>query len=356
VAKIAVIGGGLAGLSLAFWRARAGDTVTLLEANPELGGQLCTLRDAGFVVEQGAEGFVAGSEAVAGLAAELGIAAHVIGQLTHKSYGFDGHVLRELARGEAAQFLGFQVPRRELGQGIRTFRDGMGEIISALASVLGPTVELRVGSPAKRLTLRGERLELTAGEQTQQFERVVVATGAHAAARLLAPVFGDVAAALERSATLSSVTVSLAYRRAAIAHALDATGFVVAEDAQLDGFRACTFTSSKLAPRAPEGHALLRAFFRPSDAELALDDAAWTARAARALERALAPSEAPQRAWIARWPAALPVFDDAHRARVAALEATLEGTGVVLAGAAFHGAGIDAALKSARRAAEEHSV
>ena len=356
MAKIAVIGGGLAGLSIAFWRARVGDEVTLFEANPELGGQLCTVRDSGFVVEQGAEGFVAGSEAVAGLAAELGIAESVVGQLTHKSYAFDGQALHELARGEAAQFLGFQVPRRELGHGIRTFRDGMAQIISALARVLGPTVDLRVRSPAKGLTLRGERLELTAGDETHEVERVSVATGAHAAARLLAPVFGDVAAALERSVTLSSVTVSLAYRRAAIAHPLDATGFVVADSAQLEGFRACTFTSSKLAPRAPEGHALLRAFFRPSVEDLALDDAAWTARAERALERALAPTEAPERAWIARWPAALPVFDDEHRARVTALEATLRGSGIVLAGAAFHGSGIDGALRSARRAAEEHSV
>ncbi|HSU38803.1 MAG TPA: FAD-dependent oxidoreductase, partial [Polyangiaceae bacterium] len=340
----------------AFWRAQVGDDVTLFEAKPELGGQLCTIRDAGFVVEQGAEGFVAGSEAVARLAEELGIATSLVGQLTHKSYAFDGQGLHELARGEAAQFLGFQVPRRELGQGIRAFRDGMGEVVSALARVLGPTVDLRVRSPVKGLTPRGSRLELAAGEGKQEFERVFVATGAHAAGRLLAPVFGAVAAALERSATLSSVTVSLAYRRAAIAHPLDATGFVVAENAQLDGFRACTFTSSKLAPRAPEGHALVRAFFRPSTEELALDDTAWTARAARALDRALAPTEAPEHSWVARWPAALPVFDDEHRASVAALEASLSGSGILLAGAGFHGSGIDAALSSARRAAEEHSV
>lgn len=335
---------------------RGGDDVVVFEANAEFGGQLRTVKDGEFVVEQGAEGFVAGSEAMARLAEELGIATSVVGQLTTKSYAFDGQALHELARGEAAQFLGFQVPRRELGQGIRAFREGMAQVVSTLTRELGSTVDLRVHSPVKGLTPRAGRFEIVTNDGEYEAERVFVATGAHAAGRLLAPTFGEVAAELERAATVSSVTVSLAYPRGAIAHPLDATGFVVAEHAQLGGFRACTFTSSKLAPRAPAGHALLRAFFRPSAADLELDDAAWTERAARAVERALAPSEAPQRAWVARWPSALPVFDDAHRARVAALDAALAGSGIALAGAAFHGSGIDAALRSARHAAEEHSV
>jgi oxygen-dependent protoporphyrinogen oxidase len=356
VAKIAVIGGGIAGLSLAFWRARRGDEVTLFEADSALGGQLVTLREDGFVVEQGAEGFVAGSEAMAALASELGIAASLVGQLTLKSYSFDGRELHELARGEAAQFLGFQVQQRELGQGIRAFREGMGEIIGALARALGPLADVRVRSPVKGLTSRNGRVFVETGEGALVVDRAFVATSARSAARLLAPAFGAAAGALERSATLSSVTVSLAYRRGAIAHPLDGTGFVVAENAQDEGFRACTFTSSKLAPRAPEGYALLRAFFRPSIEDFELAEARWVERAVRSVARVLAPTEAPERSWVARWPDALPVIDVEHRERVAGLEATLRGSGIVLAGAAFHGSGIDAALRSARRAAEEHSV
>jgi oxygen-dependent protoporphyrinogen oxidase len=330
--------------------------VTLFEATGTLGGQLSTLEEAGFVVEQGAEGFVAGSDAMLELAAELGIAESVIGQSTLKSYAFDGRELRELGHGEAAQYLGFQVPQRELGQGIRAFRNGMGQVVSALARSLGPTVDLRVGSSVKRLTLRPGELELDTATATGAFERVFVATSAACAARLLASAFGAAAGALERSSTLSSVTVSLAYRRGDIAHALDGTGFIVAEAAQHEGFRACTFTSSKLVARAPDGYALLRAFFRPTVEELELADAAWVARAERALGRVLAPNAAPVHAWVARWPNALPVFDAEHRERVARLEAALAGTGISLAGAAFHGSGIDAAVRSARRAAEEHSV
>jgi protoporphyrinogen/coproporphyrinogen III oxidase len=41
------------------------------------------------------------------------------------------------------------------------------------------------------------------------------------------------------------------------------------------------------------------------------------------------------------------VFDPAHKQAVAALETALKGSRIALAGSAFHGSGIDAALRSA---------
>jgi oxygen-dependent protoporphyrinogen oxidase len=127
---------------------------------------------------------------------------------------------------------------------------------------------------------------------------------------------------------------------------------VVALSAQQQGLRACTFTSSKFIDRAPPGSVSLRAFFRPSDDDLAgLDDAAWIARARGGIARALPVRGEPVRAWVSRWPAALPVFDDAHRAAVDSLERALAQLPIALAGSAFHGSGIDAAVRSGERAA-----
>lgn len=353
--RIAIVGAGLTGLVVAFRRAAAGDDVILLEASERIGGQIHSERVAGYVVEHGAEGYVAGSQAVQALASELGIADRVREQLTQRSYGFDGATLQALEPGEAARFLGFQVPRDELGRGIRSFASGMQELTEALALALPPNVELRRSSQVTSITSAAGGAAVTlAGAAPLVVDRVVVASTAARAAALLEVEYGALASALAHAPTLSSVTVSLGFARDHVRHALDGTGFVVAEPAQLEGLRACTFVSSKFAGRAPADRALIRLFFRPADAELgALSDADYVSRATRRLA-AVIPLEAPaERSWVSRWANALPLHSDDHRANVAALEAALAGSPIVLAGAAFHGSGIDAAVRSAERVARE---
>ncbi|MEZ5226661.1 MAG: FAD-dependent oxidoreductase [Acidimicrobiales bacterium] len=130
MAHIAIIGGGLSGLTAAL-RLAERHQVTVFEASDRLGGQIWTDRTDGFVIERGAEGFVARSAAVPALADAVGMADELIEQSQVTSYGYDGS-LQALAPGEAARFLGFQVPAGDLGKGIRTFRDGMGSLIDAL--------------------------------------------------------------------------------------------------------------------------------------------------------------------------------------------------------------------------------
>lgn len=352
--RTAIVGAGLAGLVVALRRARAGDDVVLLEALPRTSGQIHSERVDGYVVEHGAEGYVARSEAVQALASELGIAPRVREQLTQRSYGFDGSELHALEPGEAARFLGFQVARDELGRGIRSFAAGMQELTDALMAALPPQVETRRSCEVKSVSRTSAGVSLTlAGSASLEVDRAVIATSAASAATLLAS-YGVEASALGRAPALSSVTVTLAFARERVRHALDGTGFVVAEVAQLEGFRACTFVSSKFADRAPADRALIRSFFRPSADELAsLSDAEFASRAVRRLGAVVPLEGPPERAWVSRWSNALPVHSEEHRAHVAALEAALSGERIALAGSAFHGSGIDAAVRSAERVARE---
>jgi len=97
----------------------------------------------------------------------------------------------------------------------------------------------------------------------------------------------------------------------------------------------------------------LRLFFRPTEHDLqTLTDAAWAERGARALAKALPIAGDPEHAFVSRWPNALPVFDDAHRKRVSELSSALLAKKIWLAGAAFHGSGIDAAIRSAEGVAK----
>jgi protoporphyrinogen/coproporphyrinogen III oxidase len=350
---VAIIGGGVAGLTVALRRSQLGDRVSVFEAGAQLGGQLRTERSAGYLIEHGAEGFVAGSAAVAELATAAGIREQVREQLVRDSCHFDGQQLTRLAPGEAGKMLGFQVGSRALGRGIESFQAGMSQLVDALRAQLTAEAEVSLSSPVQSLAKDSAgrfRLLLASGD-VRVADAVVVATTASDAARLLEPIAGPSATVLAQGQALSSVTVSLAYPRASVSHPLDATGFVVAEGAQQEGFRACTFASSKLAGRSPPGHALLRAFFRPLPEELQLPDADWAQRAERCVARALGPLGPAERVWVSRWERALPVLDDAHRARVTALESALAGSAIVLAGAAFHGVGIDGAVRSAEAAA-----
>lgn len=356
--RVAVVGGGIAGLTVALRRAQAGDQVVVFEAGAQVGGQLWSESQAGFLIEHGAEGFVARSEVVPSLAADAGIAHHIVEQLEQRSFRVDGTNLVELAPGEAGRLLGFQVPADELGRGIRSFRHGMGELPRRLASSLGVGVELRVNSRVRGVTSGPGGVTLcAAGDAPLTFDVAVIATTARSAATLLEGMCGRAARALDESTLLSSLTVTLAYRRDAIAHPLNGTGFIVPEPERLSSVRAVTFSSSKLPHRSPPEHALLRVFFRPTDDELAtLSDASWSERAERALAAVLGVNAPAERAFISRWPRALPVFDPAHRARISALEAALNALPIRLAGAAFHGSGIDAAIRSAEAAAQAIAV
>jgi len=352
--RIAIIGGGIAGLTVARRRAVAGDQVVLFEAADRVGGQLSSERRNGLVVEHGAEGFLARSEVVPPLAAEAGIADDIVEQLEHTSFRYHDARLLELAPGEAARLLGFQVSSDELGRGIRSFRLGMAELPERLAKTLGDRVDIRLNSPVQSVAPSQHGVTLTGHDaQRHSFDSVVIATTARSVAALLGEALGSPAQALQDSVRLSSLTVSLAFRRESIPHPLAGTGFIVPEPEQLGGVRAVTFTSSKLPHRAPTDQALVRVFFRPSERDLReLSDSAWAERAERGLTQALGVSARHEQAFVSRWPDALPVFDDLHRARVSALESALDGQRTWLAGAAFHGAGIDAAIRSAEQTAE----
>ena len=88
---------------------------------------------------------------------------------------------------------------------------------------------------------------------------------------------------------------------------------------------------------------------RPTAAELEADTP-WVARAVEVLSRVLPIEGDPRRSWVSVWPHALPVFDPALREAVTRVEQAIAPRSIHLAGSAFHGSGIDAAVRSAEAA------
>ena len=74
--RVAVIGGGLAGITAAIALAESGADVTLLEARPRLGGATCSFSRDGLTVDTGQHIFLGCCSAYRGLLARLGMTEH----------------------------------------------------------------------------------------------------------------------------------------------------------------------------------------------------------------------------------------------------------------------------------------
>jgi oxygen-dependent protoporphyrinogen oxidase len=82
-APVAIVGGGISGLSTAYYLAQAGIPSTLIEARPRLGGVIQTEHVEGCVVEGGPDSFLSMKPAAMELIRDLGLADEVIGSNDH---------------------------------------------------------------------------------------------------------------------------------------------------------------------------------------------------------------------------------------------------------------------------------
>ena len=77
--RVAIIGGGISGLSAAYYLARHGIASTIVESRPRLGGVIRTEHVDGCTVEAGPDSFLSAKPAALDLIRELGLEAEVIG-------------------------------------------------------------------------------------------------------------------------------------------------------------------------------------------------------------------------------------------------------------------------------------
>jgi oxygen-dependent protoporphyrinogen oxidase len=79
VPGVVIVGGGISGLSTAYYLARGGVASTILESRPRLGGVILTERVEGCTIEAGPDSFLSAKPAAFDLIRELGLADQVIG-------------------------------------------------------------------------------------------------------------------------------------------------------------------------------------------------------------------------------------------------------------------------------------
>lgn len=234
--------------------------------------------------------------------------------------------------------------------------DGMDGLPNALAESL-PAGSLRLGALARRIE-RDEsaglwRVELLDGPPIAA-DAVLLAAEAHASARLVDPLDGELAQSLRSIPHASSIVARVAYERDQIAHPLDGFGAVVPA-IENRSILAVSFLSVKFPRRAPKGTVLLRVFLggatRPDLFDL--DDSAVRSLVVEELSSLLSIRGEPLLFDLARHSRAMPQYTLGHLDRVLEIRRLVaRHPRLFLCGNAFDGVGIPDCIRGAHAAAD----
>lgn len=261
---------------------------------------------------------------------------------------------KQRSKGRASESKGTSGARYSL---FLSFNEGMQTFVGGILARL-KDVSIRLNTKVESLAFDDATKQWKIGigtEETILADAICLALPAYASAKLLRAADAQLSAELEAIPYASTATINLAYKRADIPHALDGFGFVV-PFVERRSILACTFSSVKFAGRAPEDHALLRAFvggaLQPE--MFALDEDAMIEAARRDLQQLLGITKPPLFAHVEKWPRSMAQYHLGHIERVGRIRQRLSAHPTLkLAGNAFDGAGIPDCIRSGETAADE---
>ncbi len=235
-----------------------------------------------------------------------------------------------------------------------TLREGMQQLVDTLtARLLLGTVRHHCAVTAVRPVDQNWLVDCEDGSILQA-DGIVLATPTFQTAHILQALDSELAKQLSGISYSSAATVSLAYRREQVPHALNGFGFVVPR-IENRAIIACTFSSVKYPGRAPEGYVLLRAFVGGSLQEelFNLDDTKMERAVRQELGQLLGVQTAPLFVRTARYPRSMPQYVVGHLRLIGEIERKVVGyPGLALAGSAYRGVGIADCVRSGEAAAE----
>jgi oxygen-dependent protoporphyrinogen oxidase len=236
-----------------------------------------------------------------------------------------------------------------------SFDRGMQVLTDKLAENIAksPAAAIRMDTPVESVSLEDSWTIRTSQGETYVADALCLALPAFTCAQLLGRVDETLSSELAGIPYASSATISLAYRRDDIPHPLDGFGFVV-PFVERRTLMACTFSSVKFSGRAPQGHALLRAFvggaLQPEVLEMDDDELLTAVRGD--LRELLGIQPEPLFAEISRWPRSMPQYHVGHLERLARIQNRVAALpSLALAGNAYDGIGIPDCVRSGETAA-----
>ena len=215
--------------------------------------------------------------------------------------------------------------------------------------------DLHSSSPVQAVQRQDRGWVVSAGYATDQFDAVILATPAPAAALLLEISSAELASVLRTIPYSSSLTVALGFGKDVRESLPPGFGFLVP---RTEGKRmlATTFVHNKFQHRAPDDQALLRCFLGGSRDELALQlpDEEVLNIVRDELRQILGLTAEPLFTRIYRWKSAMAQYTVGHLDRIERIDRLRkELPGLALAGNAYRGIGVPDCVRSGEEAAAE---
>jgi oxygen-dependent protoporphyrinogen oxidase len=239
-----------------------------------------------------------------------------------------------------------------------SLKNGMQQLTETVVSRLTRS-SLRTNAPVISIQPEAGGWLVSAGLQSDQFDSVILALPAPAAAQVLRMASGELAAELAAIPYSSSITVGLGYGRDVRQSLPAGFGFLVPRS---EGKRllAATFVHNKFPHRAPDDRALLRCFFAGAKAEdiWQLSDDRIVEIVRHELQQILGPIKglraAPLFARVYKWKSAMAQYNVGHLDRLERIERLRQNLpGLALAGNAYSGIGVPDCIRSGREAAKQ---
>ncbi len=235
-----------------------------------------------------------------------------------------------------------------------SLKNGMQHLAESVAASL-PSSALVTNTPVQAIQFEAESWVVSAGLKSDQFDRVIIALPAAAAAAVLSMVKPELSSELWAIKYSSSITVGLGYDRKVRESLPPGFGFLIprSEGHQL---LAATFVHNKFPHRAPENRALLRCFFAGMNAERVwpLTDDQIVGIVRNELQKIIGLRAEPLFARVYKWKAAMAQYSVGHLERLERIERLRQQLpGIALAGNAYRGIGVPDCVRSGREAAKQ---
>lgn len=233
-----------------------------------------------------------------------------------------------------------------------SLKNGMQQLLDALLARL-PAASLQASAQVTAVQPQGGGWLLSAGYGSDEFDALIIATTAQAAAALLRTTNADLAQELGGIGYSSSVTITLGYDQQVRSSLPGGFGFLVPRS---EGKRlmAATFVHNKFPHRAPETSALIRCFLGGTRDESALElcDEEILRIVREELRQILGLTAEPLFTRVYKWKAAMAQYSVGHLERLDRIEwLRKHHPGLALAGNGYRGIGVPDCVRSGQQAA-----